>query len=933
MRTSSGWCGVRELLAATTLVAIVLLLLSTCVNGFQPTTHTRIQTRPQPQLHDPRSLNRLAVRQRWLTVIHSCHDDNGSSNKGISNEDDEDDRSSRFQKIKNMQRAAAAAAIGRFMPKSCQSLRLVLSMAMAVSVWTGHLQPPSAAASAPVMALPKAEGRDPVTEVMTVHERKMAVAAQCELTEMAAQARAIEAKEGEAARIAFERDFKQAQVERAATKVKAVQQLKRELLEQGFCPFTDLEGQRQVVALEKGVDLGKIQGTPFHLEKEWEAKRPERSMMVKKAANRRVVACMVQDMINRGIDPLEYFEKHQDQTEAILNMKPEQAERLVQQYEANLELYGQITVPKEGEMSAKENMAKFQNSNENQKAERQAAKAKAAELNAAAKAKAAQLKTAAKAEKAKLQLQAKADKQATKEGAKQAAAVAAAAAVAGATVAAQEAAAAAQGLAGNFKVQSPSQPEAVAVTEPLVMDSDDDEEDAFSGVGTSAESSTVSAAIQKQQGSVVPKAAVAAIVVAAGGGGFALKMYRDKAAADEEERKRQFLLLMVGTNPKNKASPITSRQVAPALEEFDTDDLTEISTPAASKKKNGVVPPPPKPTPPPPAPVEMAPIKKKRLGIKSVFGKKKSERETDLMALVSSSSDAEAPEFATILAKILTFGAPGRFPAVVALSRGDMPMETFALEDATKKLVEAQEAASLTVEQSAEIFANVVNCMLIEIVDLASTSLKENDDKVTIDAINIVVDFMNHAASLYTSIADGVTIKPVIYGGDLSKSKLEQMFSTYASSSMLNPGSLSDDFSSRVSLLQDVFEINEKKAEGLMMKAMQKNMAQMMKDGKGMEGMEEMMKGMGGMDGLAGMGGADGEGPSPEELKEMLTALKEMKDSGSIPPAEFEQVKKQFSEAFGSSIDDVVKEADASSEALSTTDKELLQLMKSIMDD
>jgi hypothetical protein len=63
------------------------------------------------------------------------------------------------------------------------------------------------------------------------------VAAQRELTEMAARARAIEAKEGEAARIAFERDFKQAQVERAATKVKAVQQLKRELLEQGFCPI------------------------------------------------------------------------------------------------------------------------------------------------------------------------------------------------------------------------------------------------------------------------------------------------------------------------------------------------------------------------------------------------------------------------------------------------------------------------------------------------------------------------------------------------------------------------------------------------------------------------------------------------------------------------------------------------------------------------
>ena len=162
-------------------------------------------------------------------------------------------------------------------------------------------------------------------------------------------------------------------------------------------------------------------------------------------------------------------------------------------------------------------------------------------------------------------------------------------------------------------------------------------------------------------------------------------------------------------------------------------------------------------------------------------------------------------------------------------------------------------------------------------------------------------------------------------------SKLEEMYSTYASSSMLNMGNVSEDFETRVKLLQDVFQINEKKAEGLMMKAMQKNVMEMMKSGKGLENMEEMMKGMGGMEGLAGLGGADGEGPSPEELKEMLTALKEMKDSGSIASEEFEQVKKQFKEAFGSSVDDVVKETDASNEDLSQTDKELLELMKSIL--
>ena len=113
-----------------------------------------------------------------------------------------------------------------------------------------------------------------------------------------------------------------------------------------------------------------------------------------------------------------------------------------------------------------------------------------------------------------------------------------------------------------------------------------------------------------------------------------------------------------------------------------------------------------------------------------------------------------------------------------------------------------------------------------------------------------------------------------------------------------------------------------------MLKSMQKNMAEMLKSGKGMEGMEEMMKGMPGLGG--GMG--DGEGPSPEALKEMLVSLKELKESGSIPIEEFELVKKQFQDSFGSSVDDIVREADAKQEELSATDRELLSLMKSIMD-
>lgn len=177
-------------------------------------------------------------------------------------------------------------------------------------------------------------------------------------------------------------------------------------------------------------------------------------------------------------------------------------------------------------------------------------------------------------------------------------------------------------------------------------------------------------------------------------------------------------------------------------------------------------------------------------------------------------------------------------------------------------------------------------------------------------------------------------ITPVTYGGTLGKAKLEQMYSKYAVSGMM---SMDENFNARVGLLQDVFSITEKKAEGLMMKAMQKNMMKMLKDGEGMEGMEEMMKAMGGegaLEGLEGLAGMDSEGgPSPEQLKEMLLALKTMKDSGSIPPDEMAAVRGQFREAFGSSIEEVMADADKDQESMSEADKELLDLMKSILDD
>ena len=761
------------------------------------------------------------------------------------------------------------------------------------------LFPQQTHASAPVMAMPKAESKDPVEEAMNEHNRIMAQKQQAELKAFSAKCREIEAKKGEAARVQYEREYKESKLKEAEQLEKDLVQLKYDLLDKGIDPFVDLEGKRQVFLMDKGVDLAEVRGTQFEVEVELERKGSNKAFSVQKQANREMIKCMVEDMKNRDIDPLEYFERHQDKTADILSLPPQRAMALAQQYRANIDQYGSILPPKEGEMSVKEKMAKKSPN---------AAKAEARRLRKEAKVKAKEEKAAARAkakeEKAKAKEEAAAAKKAMK-------AAAAAAAAAGASAAASTAQGAAS-VAGDTLTGGPTTT-ANQVVGSQDVGSDSHVDNSATMTEAPKKSSNPSKTSSSSSLPVIP-AAGAVVTVAAGG--YAFKMYQEKSAADEEERQRQLRMLM-GELEKD-TSP------ASALEDIDTDmddmmfDEEEHRNDANDKPVE----------PETPAP------KKKRKGFKSVFGKKKNNRETDISVLVS--DGAMAPDLAATLAKLLTFGAPGRFPEISGMP-GGMPMQEFDLDAAREILVSLQEDAGISQEELAEVFANVVNCMLIDIVDLASASLKEKDSQVTVDAVNIVVDFMNHAGAIYDSILNGMIIVPVTYGGDLAKGKLEQLYSAYAVSGMTDFTNMDENFEGRVGLLADVFQISEKRAEGLMMKAMQKNMMEMMKSGKGMEGMEEMMKGMGGMEGMEGMegllGGADGEEPSPEQIKEMLKALKQLKDSGSIPAAEMEEVKNQFKEAFGSSIDEVMKDADASGESLTAEDAELLELMKDILED
>jgi hypothetical protein len=273
-----------------------------------------------------------------------------------------------------------------------------------------------------------------------------------------------------------------------------------------------------------------------------------------------------------------------------------------------------------------------------------------------------------------------------------------------------------------------------------------------------------------------------------------------------------------------------------------------------------------------------------------VFSKKPG-RESDINKLIG--AEGKAPEFSSVVAKSLTFGAPGRFPHLESLPAASSLAE-FDLETARGLLREEADKAGLSDQDACEEFAKVVNCMIIDIIDLASATLKEKDDKPTIAAMNIVMDFMDHSAGLFEPfLSEGVSIKPVTYCGSLQKKMMSSLFKM-----MKDP------------------------------EAMQEVLG-----GEGMEGMEEMMKAMGGMEGLAGLPGMDEE-LSPEQLKESVNMMKELVQSGNVSKEEMKNVKEMFKGVYGMDLEDLIENADSDDvkEQLGDDGEELIEMFKVILD-
>ena len=783
------------------------------------------------------------------------------------------------------------------------------------------LRPPSAVARVPIDAV-----QDTNLDLKQIGMERAIKAREEKRSEEALAHRTecdkIESTQGTKARKQYEATY--AAKFEAKKDEKAIQRsaLLNKLLDEGICPFTDTEGIRQLFLMDEEIDLAEVEGSEQYYD--FVETMAGKGARVSKtyALPRFIVKAQVDDLRARGIDPVQYFKENQPKTLKLFRMPDRQLKAIADQYKARITENGHIKPVTGDEALA----ATATNQAKEMENDPEAAKAASKAEKLAAKAQAKAAKEGARAEKLAKRIRRKEERIASRKEKKAAKvavkAGAAAAAMAAANVASDSKAAVDVGLetmtTKGHEVVAPSN-----VGDGMGGDTRERSE-GFSDSDATPAGTSGQAAVRRTTKKKLPIVPIAT-VLGVGGGGYLFKTSKDSAAAAEEERQRQFKMIMgmdesdQNDDDDEHFAADTEDVVGSMGSDFPSFEDVKEGKPAASKASSDAA----APTP--------APVAKKRFGIKSVFSKKPG-RESDLTKLTA--PGAKAPEFAATVAKLLTFGAKGRFLAVTALP-GGMPMTEFDVEKAKVLLRDEADKASLSDQDACEEFACVVNCMIIEIIDLASSTLGEKEDEPTVNAMNIVMDFMDHAAGLFEPfLTEGVSLKPVTYGGSLGKGKLENLYSTYATAVMTSSRVTED----RIDMFRELFEIKEKKAEGLVQKKMMAQMMKMMKDPEAMkemmggEGMEEMMAAMGGMEGLDGMPGMDEE-ISPEQLKESVNMMKELIDSGSVSKEEMGIVKEQFAAAYGMDMEELIANADSEEvkEQLGEDGEELLEMFKVIL--
>ncbi|CAN0406421.1 unnamed protein product, partial [Ectocarpus sp. 12 AP-2014] len=298
------------------------------------------------------------------------------------------------------------------------------------------------------------------------------------------------------------------------------------------------------------------------------------------------------------------------------------------------------------------------------------------------------------------------------------------------------------------------------------------------------------------------------------------------------------------------------------------------------------------PTPSPSTSYSIKPEKSKRKPILSLFKRETGPQRSTTMQEALSDESPSVADFRRGLAAVLAESAPkGEFDVKepTVLAEATIVPEDFEGEAGVKAaaasrmsaLKELMETAGLSLEQGAEVVADVVNAMVVKLTD-AAVSSKGVDS--TAAASNALLKYMDAAGALFVALCPGIALDPQIkYNGTFKRGKLEKVFEAAAKDTLKSMG----DEGQMMSLdrLQDLFSIKKSKADSITQKIMMDLMMKMMSEGGGedgdAEGLEKMMAAMGGMEGMGGMPGMGGMGGmgadrSPEDHKREVEALKQV---------------------------------------------------------
>ena len=213
-------------------------------------------------------------------------------------------------------------------------------------------RPQAVHASAPIVLREKLAKNDPpmvqaMTKAMEL-KKKLSIE---EFDRFMQKCDEIEDAEGVKARTAYEKQYKLDQEAGESQKRIDIENLKRDLLDEGKDPNIDIDAENEVWKLEYGIDLEKVPGTPQNEQmiKNFQSKGKKAPTY---ESQRYIIKCQVADLKARGIDPLTHFSEQEviDKTRAIYKMDTKVAAKVAKQYETLMEKFGgRLTPAKAGE--------------------------------------------------------------------------------------------------------------------------------------------------------------------------------------------------------------------------------------------------------------------------------------------------------------------------------------------------------------------------------------------------------------------------------------------------------------------------------------------------------------------------------------------------------------------------------------------------------